>query len=89
MGLDLAWYDWVGLLGTVMILGAFALLQAGRLAGTGLAYQLLNLLGAGGVLVSLLGTFNPSVFLLEAAWMAVSLYGIARSFKARGASAPR
>jgi hypothetical protein len=89
MGLDLAWYDWVGLLGTVMILGAFALLQAGRLSGTGLAYQLLNLLGAGGVLVSLLGTFNPSVFLLEAAWMAVSLYGIARSFKARGASAPR
>ena len=89
MGLDLAWYDWVGLLGTVMILGAFALLQAGRLSGTGLAYQLLNLLGAGGVLVSLLGTFNPSVFLLEAAWMAVSLYGIARSFKARGASALR
>jgi hypothetical protein len=89
MGLDLAWYDWVGLLGTVMILGAFALLQAGRLSGTGLAYQLLNLLGAGGVLVSLLGTFNPSVFLLEAAWMAVSLYGIARSFKGRGASAPR
>ena len=89
MGLDLAWYDWVGLLGTVMILGAFALLQAGRLSGTGLAYQLLNLLGAGGVLVSLLGTFNPSVFLLEAAWMAVSLYGIARSFKTRGASAPR
>ena len=83
MGLDLAWYDWVGLLGTVMILGAFALLQAGRLSGTGLAYQLLNLLGAGGVLVSLLGTFNPSVFLLEAAWMAVSLYGIARSFRAR------
>lgn len=83
MALELAWYDWVGLLGTLMILGGFALLQAGKLSGTGLAYQLLNLFGAAGVLVSLLGTFNLSVFLLEAAWIAVSLYGIARSFKAK------
>ena len=34
MALDLAWYDWIGLLGTLMVLGAFFLLQAGRLAGT-------------------------------------------------------
>jgi len=83
MALELAWYDWVGLLGTVMILGGFALLQAGKLSGTGLVYQLLNLFGAAGVLVSLLGTFNLSVFLLEAAWIAVSIYGIGRSFKAK------
>ena len=54
MALELAWYDWVGLLGTVMILGGFAFLQAGKLSGTGLVYQLLNLFGATGVLVSLL-----------------------------------
>jgi len=40
-----------------------------------------------GVLASLLGTFNLSVFLLEAAWMVVSLYGIGRSFKARSKKA--
>ena len=84
MALELAWYDWVGLLGTAMILAAFALLQAGRVSGTGLPYQLLNLFGASGVLVSLLGTFNLSVFLLEVAWVGVSLYGIARSLRARG-----
>jgi len=83
MALDLAWYDWVGLLGTVMILGGFALLQAGKLSGTGLVYQLLNLLGAIGILLSLLGKFNLPVFLLEIAWVVVSLYGIARSFKAK------
>jgi hypothetical protein len=81
--MNLQWYDWVGMAGTLMILGGFALLQAGRLSGTGLVYQLLNLFGAAGVLVSLWGSFNLSVFLLEAAWMAVSLYGIARSFKAK------
>ena len=88
MALELAWYDWVGLLGTVMILGGFALLQAGKLSGTGLAYQLLNLFGALGILLSLLGTFNLSVFLLEIAWVAVSVYGIARSFKSRGNAKP-
>ena len=83
MMMALAWYDWVGLLGTVMILGGFTLLQAGKVSGTGLVYQLLNLFGALGILVSLMGKFNLAVFLLEAAWMAVSLYGIVRSFKAK------
>ena len=41
-----------------MVLVAFFLLQAGRLSGTGLVYQLLNLFVSGGVLVSLLGKFN-------------------------------
>ena len=81
--MNLQWYDWVGMAGTLMILGGFALLQAGKLSGTGLLYQLLNLFGALGVLVSLWGSFNLSVFLLEAAWVAVSLYGIVRSFRAK------
>ena len=84
MALELAWYDWAGLAGTLMILAAFALLQAGKLAGTSLGYQLLNLFGALGVLASLLGKFNLSVFLLEGAWVVVSLYGIARTVRARG-----
>jgi len=87
MALELAWYDWVGLLGTAMILLGFALLQAGRVSGTGLAYQLLNLFGALGILVSLLGTFNLSVFVLEVAWVAVSAYGIMRSFKTKRSDA--
>jgi hypothetical protein len=51
-----------------------------------LLYQLINLFGAGGVLVSLLGTFNASVFVLELAWMMVSLYGIVRSIKLKRAT---
>jgi hypothetical protein len=81
--MNLQWYDWVGVAGTLMVLGGFLLLQAGRLSGTGIVYQLLNLFGAGGVLLSLLGTFNVSVFLLEAAWVVISGYGIVRSFKVR------
>lgn len=81
--MNLAWFDWVGLIGTGMILAGFALLQAGRLNGNGIPYQLLNLFGAAGVLVSLLGTFNVSVFLLEVAWVAISAYGIWRTMTLR------
>lgn len=86
MMMALAWYDWVGLLGTAMILGSFVLLQAEKLAGNGLAYQLLNLFGAVGILLSLLGGFNVSVFLLQLAWCAVSIYGIARSLRSKVAA---
>jgi paired small multidrug resistance pump len=86
--MNLEWYDWTGIAGTLMVLGAFFLLQAGRVSGTGLAYQLLNLFGAGGVLVSLWGNFNVSVFVLEVAWMVVSLYGIVRSLRLRMARPP-
>jgi len=80
----LQWYDIVGLGGTLAILVAYFLLQTRRLSGTGLTYQLLNLVGAAGILVSLIGKFNLSVFLLELAWVAVSAYGIVRSLRERG-----
>ena len=83
--MNLQWYDLVGLGGTLAILAAFFLLQAGRLAGDSLRYQLLNLFGAAAILVSLWETFNLSVFLLELAWVGVSLYGIVRSMRARRA----
>ena len=83
MALQLAWYDWIGLTGTLMVLLAFFLLQAGRLSGNGIAYQLLNLLGAACVLVSLLGAFNPAVFLMELTWVLISAYGIMRTLRNR------
>ncbi len=86
--MNLQWYDWIGMLGTLMVLAAFFLLQAGRLSGTGITYQLLNLLGAGGVLVSLLGKFNVSVFVLELIWVLISAYGIGRSLAARRSASP-
>ena len=83
MTMAFAWYDVAGLLGTLMILIAYFLLQAGRLSGTGVPYQLLNLFGAGGVLLSLAGAFKVSVALLEGAWVLVSAYGLARTLRAR------
>ena len=79
--MDMQWYDWVGIAGTLMVLGAFYLLQAGKIHGNRLAFQLLNLVGAACVLVSLWSKFNLSVFVLELAWVAISAYGIVRTLR--------
>ena len=86
----LFWHDWVGYIGVVLVLLAYLLLQARKLHGNGLTYQLLNLFGAFGVLLSLLfGSFNLSAFAMEAAWLAISMYGIARGWRLRRELTPR
>jgi hypothetical protein len=84
------WHDLAGYVGVVLVLLAYLLLQARKLHGNGLTYQLLNLFGAFGVLLSLLfGSFNLSAFAMEAAWLAISMYGIARGWRLRREAAPR
>lgn len=86
--MNLQWYDIVGMIGTAMIIGAFFLLQARRLSGTSIVYQLLNLVGAACVLATLLDTFNLSVFVLEVTWIFISAYGIWRTLRQRGETPP-
>ncbi len=76
-----AWYDLVGNLGVLLILGTYFALQTGRLDARAVAYSALNALGAGSITVSLLFDFNLSAFIVEAAWVAVSLYGLARAWR--------
>jgi hypothetical protein len=78
------WYDWAGYIGVALVLLAFLLLQARKLHGTGLIYQLMNVLGAIGVMMSLLaGTFNTPAFVMQLAWLLIGAYGIVRGFKVR------
>lgn len=79
----LAWYDWVGMAGMALVLAAYFLLQAGRVSGSSHFYQLLNAVGSAGVLVSLVGTFNLAVAVLEVAWILISGYGFVRSLRIR------
>ncbi|MEO6065240.1 MAG: hypothetical protein ABIP49_05620 [Lysobacterales bacterium] len=85
---DVAWYDVIGLAGVGLLLLAYLLMQAGRMQGDDLRYQLLNLIGALGILISLLYEFNLSAFVIETAWFLISLYGITRGLRSRRASSP-
>jgi paired small multidrug resistance pump len=76
------WHDWAGSIGVALVLLAFLLLQARKLHGNGLTYQLMNAFGALGVLLSLIfGSFNASAFTMEAAWLLISAYGIVRGWR--------
>ena len=88
MSLQLAWHEYVGLFGVLLCLVAVLWLQAGRLRGDGLTFQLLNIFGALGIIVSLFYNFNLSAMVIEIAWIAISVYGIVRSANARKAQKP-
>lgn len=78
------WHDWTGYIGVELVLLAFLLLQAHKLRGNGLVYQLMNILGAIGVMLSLLfGNFNAAAFVMQLAWLLIGIYGIARGVKVR------
>ncbi|NMW25141.1 hypothetical protein HFP05_12500 [Rhodanobacter denitrificans] len=78
------WYDWAGYLGVALVLLAFFLLQERKLQGSGLVYQLMNVLGAIGVMLSLgFGNFNLSAFVMQVAWLLIGGYGIVRGIKRR------
>ena len=76
--MDLRWYDFVGFAGVLMVLAAYAALQARRMSGNGVLFSMLNLVGSGGILVPVwyAKEMNWSVLFIEVAWMLISVYGI-------------
>ena len=74
--MDYQWHDLLGNIGVVCILGAYLLLQLGRLTAAHLTYSLVNGSGAALILFSLMYDFNMSAFIVEAAWLGLSVLGV-------------
>ena len=72
------YYDFIGNLGVVLILGSYLLVQLRRVQAAGLANVIANGIGAACVLYSLLFDFNLSAFIIEAVWLLISLVGLVR-----------
>lgn len=70
--------DPVGLIGVILLLIAYFFLSTGRWAANSLIYQMYNLMGAVLILYSLCFHWNLSSFVIEVAWVMISLIGIAR-----------
>ena len=77
------WHDFIGNIGVVFVLGTYLMLQLGRMNAQTLAYSLLNGLGAILILVSLLVDFNMSSFIIEIAWLLISVMGLFMHRRAR------
>ena len=73
--------DFVGNIGVVILIITFLMLQLNKLPSDGLAYSLLNAIGASLIVVSLLFDFNLSALLMEVFWVLISFVGIYRYFR--------
>ncbi len=78
MILDYSWFDLVGNVGVLLMVIAYLLLQLEKLSGSAISYLLLNTIGAILVIISLRFRFNLSAFFMEAFWLLISLYGLAK-----------
>jgi len=86
--MGLAWHDFVGGIGVVLVLGTYGLLQAGRMTADALVYSVANLTGAILIGISLLYAFNLASFVIEVFWATASAYGIWRALRRRQATGP-
>ncbi len=73
--------DLVGNIGVVVLMTTYLMLQLNKLRSDGLAYSLLNAIGAGLVAISLTVKFNLSALLIELFWVLISFIGIYRYFR--------
>ena len=66
----------IGWAGAALILGAYALLSAGRLRAESLTYHLMNILGAGGFVIN--SGYNgalPSA-VMNVVWIGIGVYAL-------------
>lgn len=76
MSVTINWPTIIGLAGMLVTLLAYFLLQARKLHGNGVIYQLMNAVGSAAIIVSLFYAFNLPAMILEVAWLAISIYGL-------------
>lgn len=69
-------YQWIGFLGMAFVVIAYFLLQVNKYTIKSLEYQLLNLVGAILLLISLFVHFNLGSFIIEIFWIIITIYGI-------------
>jgi len=79
--------DVIGVIGVLLYLVTYLLLQIERLRFDDYSYLTLNALAAILIIVSLIEEFNLPAFLIEVAWVSISLMGIVRR-RQNGTSRP-
>lgn len=74
-------FDAIGMLGVFIILAVYSLVQLDKMDVKGLFYSIINAVGAVFILISLTVTFNMASFVIECAWLVISLFRIFQALK--------
>jgi hypothetical protein len=81
MNMNYGLIDLVGIIGVVIIVVAYLMLQLERIKSTDLSYSVMNALGASLIVASLIVDFNLSALLMEVFWVLISFIGIGRHLR--------
>ena len=73
--------DIIGMMGTILVVFAFFLIQTDKIDPKSLNYNLLNLVGAILLLISLCINFNLASFVIEIFWIIASVVGLVNYYK--------
>ena len=71
----------IGFLGMICVVGAYLLLQLQIVSNKNLSFQIINLIGAILLIISLCIHFNLGSFLIEIFWIIITLFGIYKIYK--------
>ena len=76
-------YDILGIGGVVIILIAYLFLQLEKLSAQDWRYSAANGAGALLILISLFFSFNLASFIIEIAWLLISIFGLFKALSSR------
>ncbi|MFV2034949.1 MAG: hypothetical protein ACC631_07540 [Halocynthiibacter sp.] len=80
---DFTFFDGLGVLGSLIIAAAYLGVSLARLDATRAPYNLMNLIGAALVLVSLYLRPNAGAIIVEVLWIMIALFALARWARGR------
>lgn len=72
-------FNTIGIIGVILVLLAYFLLQIDKLPQDSIIYSLLNLIGSIFILISLFYTWNLASFIIEISWLAISIFGLSKA----------
>jgi len=81
--IDITLFDITGMVGVIMILITYGLVQTDRMDVKSVGYSFYNGLGAILILISLWADFNLSAFVIEIFWIIFSIGGLYAALKKR------
>lgn len=79
-------FDLIGMTGVFMILAVYGAVQIDKMDVKSVSYSAINAVGAVLILISLMVTFNLASFVIEIAWLAISLFGIFQAIRRKKAN---
>jgi hypothetical protein len=76
--MQFSFYDLIGTIGVATVIITYFLLQTERIKSESVYYSVLNAIGSGLIILSLIFNFNLAALIQEAFWVLISIYGIAK-----------